>query len=76
MARTRTRRRTRRRKTGLLDRLMVAGIIGGGLYMVLHQALAAPPKVAAVLALVAFGLALGSFLPTVRWRSPIVWRRR
>lgn len=59
-------------RTSLLDHLLVAGIIGGALYLLLHTVLTAPVPVAAAVGLVGFGFALGTEVRVPR----IVWRRR
>jgi len=78
MVRARTRRRTRRtrrRRYSLLDRLMLAGITGGGIYLVLGL-LTAPIPVAVIAGLIGAGFYLGQSVRAPRLRSPIVWRHR
>lgn len=70
---TRT-RRTRRRAT-VLDLLMVAGIVGGGVYLLLTYLLAVPVPVATGAGLIGAGFYVGTTVRTPRFRSPITWRR-
>jgi hypothetical protein len=74
--RTGTRGRVRRYRLKLTDHLMLAGIAGGGLYLILHHALSMPGGISWAFGVIAFGFALGNSLPTPRYRSPIAWRRR
>ncbi|WP_433465814.1 hypothetical protein [Spirillospora sp. CA-128828] len=69
-----TRTRTRRRRYTLLDHLMLAGISGGGVYVILHL-LVMPVPVAVLAAVLAAGFYLGAAVRVPRFRSPIVWRR-
>ncbi|MFB4307025.1 hypothetical protein [Actinomadura sp. GTD37] len=76
----RIRRRSRTRRTGrrrykLFDHLMLAGITGGGIYILLRVA-TAPTVLAAIAGLIGVGFYLGTTMRTPRLRSPIVWRRR
>ncbi|MDL4815458.1 hypothetical protein [Actinomadura opuntiae] len=55
--------------------LMLAGIVGGGVYLLLTYLLAAPVPVAAAAGLIGAGFYLGTNVRTPRFRSPITWRR-
>ncbi|REE96642.1 hypothetical protein [Thermomonospora umbrina] len=70
-------RQGRRSKLTLIDRLMLAGCVGGALYLLMFEVFGAPAWTAVTVGLVAFGFA-GGVLMTVtrkpRLRSPIVWR--
>lgn len=70
---TRT-RRVRRRRYSVLDHLMLAGITGGGVYLV-ARLITVPAAVAAVGGVLAAGVYLGSHLGRITVRSPIVRRR-
>ncbi|MGW5411846.1 hypothetical protein [Actinomadura geliboluensis] len=66
-----TRTRTR---YSVLDRLMLAGITGGGTYFV-AVLFTVPVPVAVLGGVLAAGYYLGSVTGAVAVRSPIVWRR-
>lgn len=70
---TRTRRVRRRRYTAL-DHFMLAGITGGGAYIV-ARLITVPAVLAAASGVLAAGVYLGSHLGRLTVRSPIVWRR-
>ena len=71
-ARRGTRTRTRRRRYTVLDYLLLAGIVGGGIYLILMW-FKAPVPVAVVAGLIGAGYYLGT---NARPRYPrIVWRR-
>lgn len=71
-ARRGTRTRTRRHRYTVLDYLMLAGIVGGGIYLILTWFGVSVP-VAVVAGLIGAGYYLGA---STRLRRPrIVWRR-
>src|SRR5690606_2851874 len=71
-ARRGTRTRTRRRRYTVLDYLLLAGIVGGGIYLILMW-FKAPVPVAVVAGLIGAGYYLGT---NARPRYPrLVWRR-
>ncbi|MFB4300663.1 hypothetical protein [Actinomadura sp. NTSP31] len=59
----------------MLDLLMVAGIVGGGVCLILHLLFAAPVPVATAAGFIGAGFYLGAVVRTPRFRSPITWRR-
>ncbi|MDL4814956.1 hypothetical protein [Actinomadura opuntiae] len=59
----------------MLDLLMLAGIVGGGVYLLLTYLLAAPVPVASGAGLIGAGFYIGANVRTPRFRSPITWRR-
>ena len=67
-------RRTRGRRYTALDYLMLAGIVGGGAYVIL-TAFGIPVPVAAVIGVLGAGFYLGAAVGSVTVRSPLVWRR-
>lgn len=66
--------RTRRRRYSVLDRVMLAGITGGGAYLV-AVLFTVPVPVAVLGGVLAAGYYLGSTAGVVALRSPIVRRR-
>lgn len=69
-----TRTRTRTRRYTLIDHLMLAGITGGGAYIV-ARLFTVPVPVAVLGGVLAAGWYLGSNVGHLVVRSPIVWRR-
>lgn len=76
MARRRSRsRRIRRAKLKVLDRVLLAGSVGGIVYLVVLHGLRAPGWAAVFTGTLAGGIGLGQMMRLPRLRSPIVWRR-
>jgi hypothetical protein len=68
-------RRRRRVRYKLIDRLLLAGIVAGAVYLVVHHLLGASEHAAVLLGVLALGFALGRVVRVPYLRSPVVWRR-
>lgn len=59
----------------MIDRLLIAGCVGGGVYLVALYLLHVHGNVAVMLGVVGGGFALGRVTRLPHLRSPIAWRR-